>query len=95
MLLLYKYSYDIYLPKLYLYIQSNINDLVNTFCLCRVRKMQFLITTLVVVILLVGVVSSCPSVCSCTDTSDGVNVDCKNRGLDSIPTDLPKNTYTL
>ena len=57
--------------------------------------MQFLITAIVVVILLVGVVSSCPSVCSCTDTSDGVRVDCSDRGLDSIPTDLPDNTYAL
>ena len=57
--------------------------------------MQLLITAIVVVILLVGVVSSCPSVCSCTDTSDGVNVDCSNKGLESIPTDLPNNTYKL
>jgi hypothetical protein len=57
--------------------------------------MQFLITAIVAVILFVGVVSSCPSVCSCTDNSDGVIVDCSSRGLDSIPTDLPNNTYIL
>ena len=57
--------------------------------------MQFLITAIVAVILFVGVVSSCPSVCSCTDNSDGVTVDCSSRGLDSIPTDLPNNTYIL
>jgi hypothetical protein len=57
--------------------------------------MQILITAIVAVILLVGVVSSCHSVCSCTDNSDGVNVDCSRRGLDSIPTDLPNNTYDL
>ena len=55
--------------------------------------MQFLITAIVAVILFVGVVSSCPSVCSCT--SNGVNVNCSRRGLDSIPTDLPNNTYDL
>jgi hypothetical protein len=38
--------------------------------------MQFLITAIVAMILLVGVASSCPSVCNCTDTSDGVTVDC-------------------
>jgi len=57
--------------------------------------MKLIITAIVAVILLVGVVSSCPSVCSCTDTSDGVHVDCNKRGLDSIPTDLPNNTYNL
>ena len=57
--------------------------------------MQFLITAIVAVILLVGVASSCPSVCSCTDTSDGVVLYCNNRGLDSIPPDLPNNTYDL
>ena len=57
--------------------------------------MQFLITAIVVVVLRVGVVSSCPSVCRCTDTSDGVKVYCFGRGLDSIPTDLPDNTYKL
>ena len=57
--------------------------------------MQFLITAIVVVVLRVGVVSSCPSVCRCTDTSDGVNVYCFGKGLDSIPTDLPDNTYEL
>ena len=57
--------------------------------------MQFLITAIVVVILPVGVVSSCPSVCSCSYTSDEVKVHCSRRGLDSIPTDLPDNTYAL
>jgi hypothetical protein len=57
--------------------------------------MQCLITTIVAVILLVGVASSCPSVCDCTNTSNGVSVDCNSRGLDSIPTDLPNNTYNL
>ena len=57
--------------------------------------MQFLITATFAVILLVGVASSCPSVCSCTDTSGGVTVDCSSRGLDGIPTDLPNNTYNL
>ena len=57
--------------------------------------MQILITAIVAVILLVGVVSSCPSVCNCTSYSNGVHVDCSSRGLDSIPTDLPNNTYDL
>ena len=57
--------------------------------------MEFLKTAIVVVILLVGVASSCPSICSCTDTSYGVTVDCYDRRLDSIPTDLPDNTYIL
>jgi hypothetical protein len=56
--------------------------------------MQILITAIVAIILLVGVVSSCPSVCSCTSNSNGVYVYCF-RGLDSIPTDLPNNTYDL
>ena len=57
--------------------------------------MQFLITAIVVVVLRVGVVSSCPILCSCTDTSDRANFYCYGRGLDSIPTDLPDNTYEL
>ena len=57
--------------------------------------MQFLITAIVAVILLVSVASSCPSVCSCTDTSYGVVLYCNNRGLYSIPLDLPNNTYDL
>jgi hypothetical protein len=57
--------------------------------------MQILITAIVAVILLVSVVSSCPSVCNCTSDSNGVDVDCSSRGLDSIPTDLPNNTYDL
>jgi hypothetical protein len=56
----------------------------------RIRhNMQFIITT-TVVILLVGVASSCPSVCRC-----GFDVDCSGRRLDSIPTDLPDDTYYL
>ena len=51
--------------------------------------MQFIITT-TVVILLVGVASSCPSVCRC-----GFDVDCSGIRLDSIPTDLPDDTYGL
>jgi hypothetical protein len=57
--------------------------------------MQCLITAIVAVILLVGVASSCPSVCGCTNTSNGVNINCASRGLDSIPTDLPTNTHDL
>jgi hypothetical protein len=61
----------------------------------RRRKMEFLITTIVAVILLVGVVSSCPSVCNCTDNANRLVVNCDDRGLDSIPPDLPNNTYVL
>ena len=57
--------------------------------------MQCFITIIVAVILLVGMASSCPSVCGCTNTSNGVNVDCSSRGLDRIPTELPSNTYIL
>jgi len=57
--------------------------------------MQFLITAIVAVILLVGVASSCPSVCSCSGDSYLVYVNCSSRGLDSIPTDLPNNTGFL
>jgi hypothetical protein len=52
--------------------------------------MQFLITEIVGVYLLVGVVSSCPSGCNCYNNTEGLVVSC-----DSIPTDIPNNTYTL
>jgi hypothetical protein len=57
--------------------------------------MQLLIAAIVAVIFLVGVVAPCPSVCRCTDNSDGLYVYCNNRGLNSIPTDLPNNTYSM
>ena len=57
--------------------------------------MEFLITVIIAVVLLVGVVSSCPRVCNCTDEYNGVNVYCESRGLESIPTDLPNNTLIL
>ena len=57
--------------------------------------MQFLITTTFVVFSLVGVASSCPSVCGCTDSPQGPTVNCSNRGLVSIPEDIPNNTYVL
>ena len=61
----------------------------------RRRKMEFLITTIDAVILLVGAVSSCPSVCNCVDHRNQLEVNCAGSGLDSIPTDLPNNTYFL
>ena len=57
--------------------------------------MQCLITAIVAVILLVGMASSCPSVCNCTSNSNGVDVDCSGRGLHSIPNKLHSNTYIL
>ena len=64
--------------------------------------MQFLLTAIVAVILLVGVESSCPSVCNCTSNNNvngtilkEVHVNCSSRGLDSIPTDLPNNITHL
>ena len=56
--------------------------------------MQFIITT-IVVILLVGVASSCPSVCRCFRQFSGLLVDCSSRRLDSIPTGLPDKTIRL
>jgi hypothetical protein len=53
--------------------------------------MEFLITTIVAVILLVGVVSSCPKACDCVE---GV-VSCNNKTLTSIPADFPSNTLVL
>ena len=57
--------------------------------------MQFLITAIVAVVLLVGVASSCPSVCGCSKHSGRAVVYCNNRRLDSIPLDLTNNTYDL
>jgi hypothetical protein len=57
--------------------------------------MQFLITEIVGVYLLVGVVSSCPSVCNCYNDTERFIVSCISKDLDSIPTDIPKNTYKL
>lgn len=57
--------------------------------------MQFLIASTFAVILLVGLASPCPRLCSCTDSSYGLIVDCSNLGLSSIPTDIPNNTYKL
>ena len=57
--------------------------------------MQFLITAIVAVNLLVGVAALCPSVCSCITSSNGVHVDCSSRGLSSIPRHLPTNTVVL
>ena len=57
--------------------------------------MEFLITTIVAVILLVGVESSCPDGCRCHAISEGVAVYCNSRGLDSIPKKFPSDTYAL
>ena len=61
--------------------------------------MEFLIATIVAVILLVGVQSSCPHGCRCFDVPEklgvGVAVSCNSRGLDSIPTGFPSDTYVL
>jgi len=76
--------------------QITIKQIHSFFAFVDLRhNMQFLITATNVVILLVGVASSCPSVCRCRGPSDRVTVDCSVRGLDSIPTDLPDNTYYL
>ena len=53
--------------------------------------MEFLITTIVALILPVGVVSECPRPCVC----GGGSVDCKSKGLDSIPRYLPLNSVVL
>ena len=53
--------------------------------------MEFLITTIVALILPVGVVSECPRPCACA----GDSVDCKSKGLDSIPRYLPLNSVVL
>ena len=53
--------------------------------------MEFLITTIGAVILLVGVVSACPSLCACA----GGVVICKNKALNSIPKQLSLNIVVL
>ena len=58
--------------------------------------MQCLITVIVVVILLVSGTSSWPhDVCDHIDTSNGTHENYSSRELDSIPTDLPNNTFKL
>lgn len=57
--------------------------------------MQFLITAALAGISIVGAVLPCPSVCSCSVTVQGHTVDCSNRRLSSIPTDIPANTDVL
>jgi hypothetical protein len=57
--------------------------------------MEFIITTIVAVILLVGVVSSCPTNCTCTEYGSAIHVGCSNKELDSIPKDFPDATSLL
>ena len=57
--------------------------------------MQLFITAIFGLVVFVGVAASCPNVCSCTTVSEGLFVDCMQKGLDSIPADLPNNTYKL
>ena len=57
--------------------------------------MQLSITAIFGLVFLVGVAASCPNVCSCTTNSEGVHVDCRSKGLDSMPSDLPNDTYEL
>jgi hypothetical protein len=57
--------------------------------------MQFIISATFAVISLVGVASPCPSVCKCTDTPQGFTVECSNKSLSRIPTDIPTNTIVL
>ena len=53
--------------------------------------MEFLITTIGAVILLVGVVSACPSLCVCS----GDVFSCKNKTLDSIPKNFSLSIVVL
>ena len=57
--------------------------------------MKLLIAATFAVISLVGVASPCPRVCNCTDTEQGVIVDCSNQGLSSIPANIPTNAVIL
>ncbi|CAG2204442.1 unnamed protein product [Mytilus edulis] len=41
------------------------------------------------------IVLSCPSECSCSTNSNGVNVNCKNRGLTAIPRNFPNSSYYI
>jgi hypothetical protein len=36
-------------------------------------------------------INACPSICSC----HGPNVDCSNRGLQTIPSGIPRNVFKL
>jgi hypothetical protein len=57
--------------------------------------MQLFITAIFGLVLFVGVAVSCPTVCNCITNSEGVYVDCESKGLDSMPSNLPNNTYEL
>ena len=57
--------------------------------------MQLSITAVFGLVLFVGVAASCPNICNCTTNSEGVYVDCRSKGLNSMPSDLPNNTYAL
>jgi hypothetical protein len=57
--------------------------------------MQLFIAAIFCLVLFVGVAASCLTVCSCTTNSEGSYVDCRSKGLDSMPSDLPSNTYEL
>ena len=55
--------------------------------------MQLFITAIFGLVLFFDVAASCPTLCSCTTNSEGSYVDCRSKGLDSMPSDLPNNTY--
>ncbi|XP_020632814.1 brain-specific angiogenesis inhibitor 1-like isoform X2 [Orbicella faveolata] len=52
-----------------------------------------------IVIVAAGGSSACPKSCNCTEKMEndkpGIIVDCKDKGLSTIPSELPQNTTTL
>ena len=58
-----------------------------------------LVLFITIVIATVGGSSVCPKSCNCTErtTKDkqGITVDCKDKRLSTIPSELPQNTTAL
>lgn len=49
-------------------------------------------------VIAVGGSSACPGSCNCTKTTNdksAITVDCKSKGLSTIPSELPENTTTV
>ena len=65
--------------------------LIRSGGIITMTLLRFFFHIVVITLCSASIVSACPSVCSCY----GSNVDCSNRGLQSIPAGVPRYVFKL
>lgn len=83
------------LTCIYKHLTSISYIVFSDICKPRMQFSLYIVLSIISATLQIKGIALCPNTCTCSDSSNGVAVGCNSKGLTSIPSEFPNDSYTM